>query len=129
MLKRQLCEARFEWKLRCPGPLLISDGRYEPMKSSEERGKYPDKIFISHAHPDALHQAVKTRPAKDLDLPFYVPGTSLRGPFRAQAERVIRSLLPESSAPPVTACDPFETGERPGKSCSKRLDETPVSFP
>ncbi len=129
MMKRKLCEARFEWRLQCSGPLLISDRRYEPVKSPEERGKFPDKLFISHADPDTIHQAVKTRPAKDLGLTFYVPATSLRGPMRAQAERIVRSLLPEGTRPPANACDPFAAKGNALESCSKRLEAATVSVP
>ncbi len=123
MLKRRLCEARFEWKFSCTGPLLIADGRYEKPKDSP-KGKDPNKVFISRAAAQAVQAAVaKSRSGDDLNhLPFYVPGTSLRGPLRAQAERIVRSLRPESEEPPLTACDPFEmTAGKPLVSCSERL--------
>jgi hypothetical protein len=40
MLKRKLCEARFEWKLTCKGPLLIADGRYEKPNTNPQSMKY-----------------------------------------------------------------------------------------
>ena len=123
MLKRRLCEARIEWRLQCAGPLLIADGRYSQPKSPENKGKYPDKVFISHASAESVQRAVQAQAAEALlALRFYVPGTSLRGPFRAQAERIIRSLLPEEMTPPHTACDPFEADEKPLRSCSQRFD-------
>jgi CRISPR/Cas system CSM-associated protein Csm3 (group 7 of RAMP superfamily) len=130
VLKRKLCEATLTWKLSCDGPLLIADGRYEydklkgPNTSEEKKGQFPHKVFISHApSAEAIEKAVRTvGKSGTLTLPFYVPGTSLRGPFRAQAERIIRSLLPDSASSPSTACDPFEMDETTLRSCSKRLE-------
>jgi len=130
MLKRKLCEARFEWKLACEGPLLISDGRYDKDQLPEAEGKWPNMIFISHSDKSRIYQAVQAATsAEALRLPFYVPGTSLRGPFRAQAERIIRTLLPETASPPLTACDPFSMDEQEPKSCSKRIDLTKPAVP
>lgn len=67
MLKRKLCEATFQWKLKCEGPLLIADGKYsqkEVMKPYEgndaekkkRSGWYPDKFFINHTEPDENDQ-------------------------------------------------------------------------
>lgn len=145
MLKRTLCQATFTWILTCDGPLLIADGRYKkPDPANEqEKGKFPDKLFISRNCPDDLNNKANLRspPA----LRYYVPGTSLRGPFRAQAERIIRSLL-DNMAPPLTACDPFQdkTEEASGNtqeaqedqkkkpsllSCSKRLEREKNQWP
>lgn len=133
MLKRRLCEARIEWQIECAGPLLIADGRYTPPKSDnrEDRGKYPDKVFVSHANAATIDRIVRRPPPAEelLNLGFYVPGTSLRGPFRAQAERMIRSLLPEDMPPPATACDPFEADDKPLRSCSHRFEAHPPSVP
>ena len=119
MLKRRLCDAEFTWKLACEGPLLIADGRYEKEKSKEgEKEKsFPDKIFISRAR---SREEIRSKVRWDTppQLSFYVPGTSLRGPFRAQAERILRSLLGDDGA-----CDPFDMEtEDPPRSCSKRLE-------
>ena len=131
MLKRRLCEARFTWKLSCEGPLLIADGRYEKKKAEdkESKGKSPDKIFISRTPQDQMKRTVEqARSAEALrSLAFYVPGTSLRGPVRAQAERILRTVLPGD--PPATACDPFQMEEVATRSCSKRLDEKREDVP
>jgi CRISPR-associated RAMP protein (TIGR02581 family) len=140
MLKRRLCEATFTWKLRCDGPLLIADGRSLKRESrrgqgrSEEReGKsiLPHKIFISRQGQDEIQRAFEAPRPENLRLDFYVPGTSLRGPFRAQAERIIRSLVPENLQPPISACDPFkmEASEAEVPSCSRRLSDHPVNVP
>lgn len=121
MLKRRLCEASFTWKLKCDGPLLIADGRYE--KKKDEPNDYPQKVFISHAR-DAEEIRATVRRGAPLQLSFYVPGTSLRGPFRSQAERILRSLLSEGGA-----CDPFDMQSDPPRSCSKLLDSRRPSYP
>lgn len=135
MLKRRLCEASFEWELSCQGPLLIADGRYsqkeimKPYENSQAEKKkrsgwYPDKYFINHENPKDMIKRVRDAGASppNQTWSFYVPGTSIRGPFRAQAERIIRSLLPEEAPLPFTACDPFED-ESPARGCSKRLEK------
>ncbi len=128
MLKRRLCEARFTWRLNCEGPLLIADGRYEKKRDETKKGKYPDKVFLSRASQKDVEKAIEyARTAADVRLPFYVPGTSLRGPVRAQAERILRSLIPGN--PPASACDPFQNEPGEAQSCSKRLDETHTDFP
>ena len=128
MLKRRLCEARFTWRLKCEGPLLIADGRYEKKKDEKDKGKRPDKVFISRASQKDVERAVAyARTSEDLRLPFYVPGTSLRGPLRAQAERILRTVI--ASDPPRSACDPFQNEAGATQSCSKRLDETHAEVP
>lgn len=130
MLKRRLCEARFTWKLSCEGPLLIADGRYEKKKAADEESKkLPNKVFISRTPEKELKEALEhAYSAGSLSsLVFYVPGTSLRGPVRAQAERILRTVI--SGNPPATACDPFEQEGVPSQSCSKRLDETGAAVP
>ena len=137
MLKRKLCEAVFEWELSCDGPLLIADGRYQAPKNdkngnnntNQEKGIYPDKLFISRAPtvPQLTPQNYKNPAA--FNLPYYIPGTSLRGPFRAQAERIIRTLATTDTKPTVTACNPFDMDDNNPQSCSKRLDKTKAEFP
>jgi CRISPR-associated RAMP protein (TIGR02581 family) len=131
MLKRRLCEAEFEWKLECPGPLLIADGRYRdiikrpPYKDSWTKPNgFPDALFISRSTEADIIKAETQIKGGSPKLPFYVPGTSLRGPFRAQAERIIRTLRDADDQAPVTACDPFEQGaNNTFLSCSKRLEK------
>lgn len=136
MLKRRLCEAVFQWELTCEGPLLIADGRYsqkEVMKPYERNreekkrrgGWYPDKFFINREEPEKMISRVRdsqSSPPKS-KWGFYIPGTSIRGPFRALAERIIRSLLPENAPPHLTACNPFEQKDKKDLGCSKRLEK------
>lgn len=130
MLKRRLCEARFTWKLSCEGPLLIADGRYEKKKAEDEESKkLPNKIFISRTPEQELKKiAARAYSAESLgSLAYFIPGTSLRGPLRAQAERILRTVIPGN--PPDTACDPFEQESVSSQSCSKRLDDTGAAVP
>ena len=116
MLKRRLCEARLTWRLNCDGPLLIADGRYEKDPGAKDKKKLPQKVFISRASQREVEQAV-ARNAESLSLPFYVPGTSLRGPVRAQAERILRTVIP--GEPPATACA-SSPPRRPGPAMPSR---------
>jgi CRISPR/Cas system CSM-associated protein Csm3 (group 7 of RAMP superfamily) len=130
MLKRRLCEARFTWRLSCEGPFLIADGRYQKRETEKDgKGKFPDKVFISHtAQKDMQAQVDRASSAEELcSLGFYVPGTSLRGPVRAQAEKILRTVI--AGEAPITACDPFEQGEVPARSCSTRLAKEHASVP
>jgi len=123
MLKRKLCEAVFTWNLTCKGPLLIKDERWSNFLGSKKDG-YPDCIFISHITLEEIKKKAPSCAKKPPILPYYIPGTSIRGPFRARAEMIIRSLLPENADPGVTACDPFEQEDPKTRSCSKRLENT-----
>ena len=122
MLKRRLCEATFKWKLECEGPLLIQDARYAQYKGKKEEG-FPDCLFMSHASEKELKRVAGKCNDRPPYMSFFVPGTSIRGPFRALAERIIRSLLPEDAPPWLTACDPFEQ-DRDSQTlgCSRRLE-------
>ena len=122
MLKRRLCEATFQWKLTCKGPFLIRDGRYDCEKGSGKEG-FPDCLFMSHLSKKELETIAKNCNNKPPKMPFYVPGTSIRGPFRALAERIIRSLLPADAPPYLTACNPFEQKDKKTLGCSNRLGE------
>ncbi len=124
MLKRKLCEATFKWKLECEGPLLIQDARYAQYKGKKEEG-FPDCLFMSHASEKELEAVARECNDRPPHMSFFVPGTSIRGPFRALSERIIRSLLPEDAPPWLTACDPFERDQENHSQtlgCSKRLE-------
>jgi len=123
MLKRKLCQAVFKWELHCKGPLLIRDERARDHFSGKQKDGYPSCLFVSHASQKQVEQAARSCAKKPpSDLPFYVPGTSIRGPARAHAERIVRTLLPPDAVPPYTACDPFEQEDPATQSCSKRLE-------
>ncbi len=132
MLKRILCEATLDWSLHCPGPLLIKDGRYK--KDEVKRGnrvKDPNDVFISRAPiKEVLEKVQDHGDGQGLsDLPFYLPGTSLRGAVRTRAEEILRSVIPEERSP-ETACIPFEERDEKLKSCSRRMvDQEPDPSP
>ncbi len=121
MLKRRLCEAVFTWKLSCEGPLLIRDERWSDFLGSKKDG-YPDSIFISHISLQEIKKKAKACAKNPPSLPYYVPGTSIRGPLRARAEMIIRSLLPEYSDGRMGACDPFEQDDKKNMSCTKIME-------
>ncbi|MBW1744792.1 MAG: hypothetical protein JRG74_07365 [Deltaproteobacteria bacterium] len=123
MLKRRLCEAVFQWELTCKGPFLIRDERYADCKKGSKEEGFPDCLFMSHLSKKELETVAKSCNNKPPEMPFYVPGTSIRGPFRALAERIIRSLLPADAPPHLTACNPFEQKNKKNIGCSKRLGE------
>jgi len=122
MLKRRLCEAVFQWELTCKGPLLIRDERYAECKKGTKKDGFPDCLFISHISKKELEAVAKNCNNKPPKMLFYVPGTSIRGPFRALAERIIRSLLPADVPPHLTACNPFEQQDKKTLGCSTRLE-------
>lgn len=127
MFKRRLCTATFKWTLSCTGPLLIADGRYDKKKlagtTAVIKNNCPTNIFISHNDITEVEKAIEDYNANagKITLLFYVPGTSIRGPFRAQAERILRSL----GLPGQSACDPFHEDD----SCSKRLSDNSWPVP
>jgi len=125
MLKSKLCEAEIQWKLECPGPFLIKDGRYDSKNHQSDDKQHPSCIFMTKLSDTEFDKAVKTLNESTLPPgPFLVPGTSVRGPFRAQAERIIRSVLNDQANPPTTACDPFsQDNTDPNRSCSKHMEE------
>jgi len=121
MLKRLLNELTATIEIETESNLLIKDGRLEDLRTqwSEERfpgpanaeiekqrtdfrKPIPTAIFISRSSPEELREALvdQTKPVDA--LPFYIPGSSLRGPFRAHLEKVLRSL--DAGA---TVCDPL----------------------
>lgn len=131
MLKRKLCQAVIAWELTCEGPLLIKDGRFEDLKTQDsskytKKNGYPDTLFISRlSDVDFRAMAASCNNNPPQGDQFYVPGTSIRGPFRAQAERIIRTLNYNLQQPKFTACDPFQQESREDRplSCSKRLEK------
>ncbi len=136
MLKRKLCEATFQWRLKCKGPLLIADGRYsqnevtknfDNTEKKEKKGWYPDKFFSNRVGSDDMTKRIRDAGSNPPDKTwgFYVPATSIRGPFRAHAERIIRSLM-HYAPHPFTACDPLEQDKENHKEtlgCSCRLEK------
>jgi len=122
VLKYKLCEAAIHWKLECSGPLLIRDERYQRYRAERS----PTCLFISRATEIEVQRIAVTirKDPTPPRLPYYIPGTSIRGPFRAHAERIIRTMLSAEAASGITACDPFEQDDEHNSQtlcCSKRL--------
>jgi CRISPR/Cas system CSM-associated protein Csm3 (group 7 of RAMP superfamily) len=114
-------------------PLLIIEPRYgKPEKEKlwqtpAARAGKPDRIPLSRASRDAMLSAVyqenKEAIVDGLNAlagEFYIPGSSMRGAWRAHLERRLRGIDPPAS-PKV--CDPLaESGEF--KGCSSALQKS-----
>ena len=109
MLARFLNEVTFDVTLRPRGPILIKSGAEGDAAIDPT---LPDMNFV------------RTRPPGGEEM-VYIPGSSLRGVVRSHAERLVRSVAPNSACDPTTlgrrssglvrpACDPG--GSRGGNS-------------
>ena len=111
MLQRLLNECILEVELVVSGRLLIQ----EPQEETEERVKGLPKA-------ERAAQPVRTR-RPDGSWSIYLPGASLKGALRAQAERIARTLNECGAG----ACDPFAVVPRDGSpppadlACSERI--------
>jgi len=101
MLKRLRNECLIELDLVTEGPLLIKSG----------------KMFAKGAEMSAV------RTMRGGDWEVYIPGSSLKGTMRSQAERIARTLADGRTSP--GCCDPFSEVEDnsriSGASCSSFL--------
>jgi len=128
MLLQPYNELRFALRLRTTSPLLIKESRFsdEDRKlwsgdRDDVKKRMPNAIPISRASATDIQRAVLHAQPFDAvgKLPFYVPGSSMRGVCRAHLERALRSL-DDPTNPHI--CDPFE--ELPAAallSCSTAL--------
>jgi len=113
MLKRLLNECVLTVALIATGRLMVK----EPAEETEARHKGKSKDEHQVAQP------VRTR-RPDGSSSLYLPGASLKGVLRAQAERIARSLNRHGAG----ACDPFTVLPRDGGSpapdlaCSVRIN-------
>lgn len=92
MLARFLNEVTFDVTLRPRGPILIKSGAEGDAAIDPT---LPDMNFV------------RTRPPGGEET-VYIPGSSLRGVVRSHAERLVRSVAPDS------ACDPTSIGRSSG---------------
>lgn len=101
MLKRLRNECLIELDLVTEGPLLIKSG----------------KMFAKGAELSAV------RTMRGGDWEVYIPGSSLKGTVRSQAERIARTLADGRTSP--GCCDPFsdidDASRLQGASCSSFL--------
>jgi hypothetical protein len=140
MLRQSVNELAITVKILGGPVLLVKDGRFNddlkqkwlPDKRDVGRKKAPSAIPISRNSPAELESAVSSfaeKVRKDLpdpldafrSLAFYLPGSSIRGAWRAHLEKALRSLDDEPKV-----CDPLISDEDPGpaqpyQACSKVL--------
>ncbi len=114
MLMQSVNELQIRLVLTSVSPLLVREGRFTEEKRKDYSGdKKEIKIRMPHAIPvsRALEQDIfkaVTSPDPLIAvgrLPFYIPGTSMRGAWRSHLERTLRSLDPPESA---KVCDPLD---------------------
>ena len=90
MLKQLVNECQIDFHIKLDGPVLI--------KSGIETGSGPDMAFV--------------KVFRDGGEEVYLPGSSLKGMLRSHAERITRTLAPDS---PNAACNPFDAKRECGK--------------
>jgi len=100
--KAFLNHLRLQVKLYAEEPLLVK----EPYPA-DEQGRAAQKERKGEGEPDMLF----VRIMRNGRLEPHIPGSSLKGPLRAYAERIVRTLIPGH------ACDPFDRI----KSCSAKV--------
>jgi CRISPR/Cas system CSM-associated protein Csm3 (group 7 of RAMP superfamily) len=137
MLRQAINELTIELEIKTESPLLVKEGRLtDDVRNSlapteQERKQYlPNAIPVSRSPDDVMRSAIRRSVEQHnilagasavSGLAFYIPGTSLRGPWRAYLERSLRSLDPPASP---RVCDPFaEEERRADRSCSKTLEK------
>lgn len=133
MLMQSLNELNIRLTLTTVSPLLVREGRYTEEKRKDMSGdKKEIKIRMPHAIP--ISRATENdifRAVTDADpltavgrLPFFIPGTSMRGAWRGHLERILRSLDPPDAA---RVCDPLDDDPddkaSPYRACSAVLTE------
>jgi len=108
----------------------FAEGTHEWTKELDKvRQRMPNAIPISHVQLETIRKAMLLDTPERIssavaELPFYLPGSSLRGAWRAHLERSLRSLDPPGFP---RVCDPLlsrsSDGEEPyEESCSNRLE-------
>lgn len=112
MLKRLLNECILTIELTATGRLLVK----EPPEETKSRSETRSEAF-------QVAQPVRTRHPDTGADSIYIPGASLKGALRSQAERIARTLNQHQAG----ACDPFAVlprdQSRPATdlSCSERI--------
>jgi len=130
MLRQSVNELAITVKILGGPVLLIKDGRFDSDKKKtwipdkKERTKAPSALPISrNAEPKLKEVVTSSNPLTAAGaLAFYLPGSSIRGAWRAHLEKALRSL--DDAAPKV--CDPLISDEEQGPAgpylaCSKLL--------
>jgi CRISPR/Cas system CSM-associated protein Csm3 (group 7 of RAMP superfamily) len=115
MLRNALHEFEAALELTAVSPLLIKDGRvndksrpeWEPDKRKRE--KMPVAIPISRNSAEEVRLAITDANdplARAERLDYYIPGSSMKGAWRAHLERTLRGLTEEENA---KVCDPLDS--------------------
>ncbi|MGM0369553.1 MAG: RAMP superfamily CRISPR-associated protein [Bacillota bacterium] len=107
MLKKKINRVAIDLTLRAVGPLLIKEGeRAKKRHDDREQGDKHNKLRFLRTHKG--------------DGEPYIPGSSLKGVLRSQAEKII-NLLNQNQP---LACNPVATGDSDEyQSCSDKLEE------
>ena len=128
MLRQSVNELTITVKIQGGPALLIKDGRFNDKKKQEwvdkeARKTKPSALPVSRDTEPKLKEVVKSPNPLEAAaaLAFYLPGSSIRGAWRAHLEKSLRSL---DDAPKV--CDPLISDEEQGPAgsylaCSKVL--------
>ena len=130
MLRQSVNELAITVKVLGGPVLLIKDGRFNDKKkqewipNKEERKNAPSALPISrNAEPKLREVVTSPSPLEAAGaLSFYLPGSSVRGAWRAHLEKALRSL--DDAEPKV--CDPLISDDEQGPAgpylaCSKVL--------
>ena len=128
MLMQAVNELFVRMTLTSVSPLLVREGRVTEDKRKEwSRDQKEIKMRMPHAIPisraaeaDVMRAVTNPDPlAAAGRLPFFIPGTSMRGAWRAHLERILRSLDPPETA---RVCDPLDDDTAsPYRACSAVL--------
>lgn len=99
MLRVPLNECTIDFEFTNTTPLLVKDGRWAQQKGAQQLAA------VFQCREDLSNPAVRDKIAKGdyAGLSFFIPGSSLRGVFRSQAERIARGFSLEN---PIV-CNPF----------------------
>jgi len=129
MLRQSVNELTIRVTIQGGPVLLIKDGRFDDKKKQEwidkkDRKTTPSSLPISRNTESKIREVMTSHNPLEAakTLAFYLPGSSIRGAWRAHLEKALRSL--DDAAPKV--CDPLISDEERGPAgpylaCSKVL--------
>lgn len=100
MLRQAVNELIVTVEIRGQSFVLVKDGRYEKPAGDD---RLPAFVFVSRTPPERLLEVVRGAVLSGRPMPFYIPGSSVRGAWRSYLEKVLRSLDEPEHA---KVCDP-----------------------
>lgn len=120
MLSQAINELTVRLWLKAESPVLVKEGRFGETerrlwaRSDAERERMPNAIPISHESIDRIENAMHEDTAAAVAVAvnqfrFFLPGSSLRGAWRAHLERTLRSIDPPGTP---RVCDPLLAREK-----------------